>query len=75
MIVNVNLFGTSKSVIRNIIHDNASNGLKTTGSIMNDLDEEIFQFVSLVSFNNWWKNKYGNSDIGNDHSYIVINIH
>ena len=69
------MYGTSKYIISSIINNNIANGLTTTGTIMNNQDEKIYHIDSVTTFNIWWKNKYGNSDIGNDHTYIVMIFH
>jgi hypothetical protein len=71
----VNLYGTSKRVIHNIIHNNLANGLLSSGIVINNLDEVILRFDSVIKFNQWWENKYGDSEIGLDYSNVIINFH
>ena len=69
----LSLYGSPKHAVGNIIDNNIANGVSSEGVVYDDLDTFLFRFRNKTDYYNWWERRYGESSVGTDRNYVLIN--
>jgi hypothetical protein len=69
----LSLHGSPKHAVGNIIDNNIANGILSEGAVYDDSDTFLFKFRNKNDYYKWWENHYGESLVGTDRNYVLIN--
>jgi hypothetical protein len=69
----LSLYGSPKHAVGNIIDNNIANGVSSEGVVYDDSDTFLFKFTNKTDYYKWWESRYGESSVGTDRNYVLIN--
>lgn len=73
----VNLYGTSKYVVTEMMNNNHANGIENKNcKIINKEKQILLVFSTNTEYRNWWEKTYGASDVGLEEGiYVLIDFY
>lgn len=77
MRMKVNLHGVSHRVVCGMMNNNIANGIKNKYcKIIDNQNQTLLEFNTVVEFKSWWRKIYGDSETGlTDGTYVFMDFY